>query len=67
MYINFQQIRVIRSVKIVHTNILANNRKSQKFARENNTKKNRLTPRNRISFKFEHFSQYHNNIGHAKL
>ena len=34
MDINFQQIRVIRSVKTVHTNIFANNRKLQKIARE---------------------------------
>ena len=37
MYINFQQIRVIRSVKTMHTNIYANNRKLRKFATTNNT------------------------------
>ena len=31
MYINFNQIRVSRSVKTVHTNILANNRKLHKL------------------------------------
>ena len=37
MYINFQQIWVSRSVKTVHTNILANNRKLHKFATTNST------------------------------
>ena len=32
MYINFQQNRVSRSVKTVHTNLFANNRKLHKFA-----------------------------------
>ena len=32
MYINFQQNRVSRSFKTVHTNIFANNRKLHKFA-----------------------------------
>ena len=32
MYINFQQIRVSRSVKTLPTNIFANNRKLRKFA-----------------------------------
>ena len=36
MYTNFQQMRVIKSVKTVHTNIFVNNRKLQKFAREKN-------------------------------
>ena len=31
MYINFQQNRVSRSVKTMHTNIFANNRKLHKF------------------------------------
>ena len=35
MYINFQQIRVSRSVKTVFTNIFANNRKLHKFATTN--------------------------------
>ena len=35
MYINFQQNRVSRSVKTVHTNIFANNRKLHKFATTN--------------------------------
>ena len=35
MYINFQQIRVSRSVKTVHTNLFANNRKLRKFATTN--------------------------------
>ena len=35
MYINFQHIRVSRSVKTVHTNILANNRQLHKFATTN--------------------------------
>ena len=34
MYMNFQEIRVIISVKTVYTNIFANNHKLQKFARE---------------------------------
>ena len=32
MYINFQQDRVSRSVKTVHTNLFAKNRKLHKFA-----------------------------------
>ena len=32
MYINFQQNRVSSSVKTVHTNLFANNRKLHKFA-----------------------------------
>ena len=32
LYINFQQNRVSRSVKTVHTNLFANNRKLHKFA-----------------------------------
>ena len=32
MYMNFQQNRVSRSVKTVHTNLFANNRKLHKFA-----------------------------------
>ena len=36
MYINFQQNRVSRSVKTVHTNIFANNRKLYEFATTNN-------------------------------
>ena len=32
MYINFQQNRVSRSVKNVHTNLFAKNRKLDKFA-----------------------------------
>ena len=32
MYVNFQQNRVSRSVKIVHTNLFANNRKLHKIA-----------------------------------
>ena len=35
MVVNFQQIRVSRPAKIVHTNILANNRKLHKFATTN--------------------------------
>ena len=35
MYINFQQIRVSRSVKTVLTNIFANNRTLHKFATTN--------------------------------
>ena len=32
MYINFQQNQASRSVKIVHTNLFANNRKLHKYA-----------------------------------
>ena len=32
MYINFQQNQVSRTVKTVHTNLFANNRKLHKFA-----------------------------------
>ena len=35
MYFNFQQKQVSRSVKTVHTNIFANNRKLHKFATTN--------------------------------
>ena len=35
MYINFQQNRVCRSVKTVHTNIFAKNGKLHKFATNN--------------------------------
>ena len=35
MYVNFQQTQVSRSVKTVHTNIFANNRKMHKFATTN--------------------------------
>ena len=35
MYVNFQQNRVSRSVKIVRTNIIAKNCKSYKFATAN--------------------------------
>ena len=35
MYIKFQQNRVSRSVKTVHTHILANDRKLHKFATTN--------------------------------
>ena len=41
MYINFQQNHVSRSLKTVHTNIFANNRKLHKIATTNsNIKKN---------------------------
>ena len=44
MYINFQQNRVIRSFKTVHTNLFANNRKLHTFATCNqNFKKSRLS------------------------
>ena len=43
MYINFQENRVSRSVKIVHTNLFVKNRKLHKFARYNlNFEKSRL-------------------------
>ena len=43
MYINFQQNQVSRSVKTVHINLFAKNRKSPKFATTNsNFEKNRL-------------------------
>ena len=35
MYVNFQQTRVSRSVKTVHINKFANNRKLHKFATTN--------------------------------
>ena len=35
MYINFQQNRVCRSVKTVHTNLFTKNRKLHKFAATN--------------------------------
>ena len=35
MYINFQQIRVSKSVQTVHTNIFTNNRELHKFATTN--------------------------------
>ena len=40
MHINFQQNRVCRSVKIVHTNLFAKNRKLHKFAITNNNFEN---------------------------
>ena len=44
MYINFQQNRVNRSVRIVHTNSFAKNRKLHKFANTNsNFKKSTLS------------------------
>ena len=58
MYINFQQIRVIRSVKTVHTNIFANNRKLQQDAREVMrvvffcTRKTYLYAQNEISYEY---------------
>ena len=37
MYFNFQQNRVSKSVKSVHTNLLAKNRKLHKFATTNSS------------------------------
>ena len=42
MYINFQQNWVSRSVKTVHTNLFANNRKLHKFATTNNNFEKKL-------------------------
>ena len=64
MYINFQQNRVSRSVKTVHTNLFANNRKLHKFATCNtNFKKsilsdmNHLIPHIYADFKINRFSR----------
>ena len=43
MFINFQQNRVCRFVKTVHTNIFAKNSKLHKFANTNSTLKNNLS------------------------
>ena len=42
MYIHFQQIRVSRSVKTVHTNVFANNCKLHKFATTNGSIEKKL-------------------------
>ena len=52
MYINFQQNRISRSVKTVHTNIFATNRKSYTYATTNSIFLNCL-----ISY-FRHASSY---------
>ena len=49
MSINFQHNRVSRSVKTVHTNIFANNRKLHRFATSNsNFKKSLLSDMNHL-------------------
>ena len=42
MYIDFQQNRVCRSVKTVHTNLFAQYRKLHKFATTNNNFKKKI-------------------------
>ena len=56
MYINFQQNRVSRSIKTVHTNIFAKNRKLHKMATTNsNFEKKRY---------FRHASSYNVHVYH---
>ena len=59
MYINFQQNRVSRSVKTVHTNIFAKNRKLHKFATTNSNieKKNISDMHHRIMYMYINFQQ----------
>ena len=64
MYINFQQNRVSRSIKTVHTNLLAKHRKLHKVATCNSHfEKSRLTgmncPHSRHSSRFGDQSHYH--------
>ena len=65
LYINFQQNRVGRSIKTVHTNLLAKHRKLHKFATCNsNLEKSRLSaghaiPHNRQSGRFLDQSAYY--------
>ena len=63
MYIIFQQIRVSRSVKLVLTNIFANNRKLHKFATTNsNFKKNIISDmHHRVTYMYINFQQ--NQVG----
>ena len=58
-YINFQQIRVCRSVQTVHTNIFANNRKLHQFATSNSNfeKINYLDMHHRITNMYINFQQ----------
>ena len=58
-YINFQQNRVSRSVKKVHTNIFANNRKLHKFANTNSNLKKKFFSdiHHRITYVYINFQQ----------
>ena len=60
MYINFQQNRVSRSVKTVHTNLFENNRKFQKFATTNsNFEKKKIISdmHHHVTYMYIHFQQ----------
>ena len=59
MYIDFQQNRVCRSVKTVHTNLLAQYRKLHKFATTNSNfeKKNFLDMHDHKSYMYINFQQ----------
>ena len=59
MYINFQQVRVSRSVKTVLTKIFANNRKLHKFATTNSNieKKKNSDMHHRIMYMYINFQQ----------
>ena len=54
MYINFQQNQVSRSLKTVHTNIFANNRKLHKIATTNSSIE-------KIDY-FRHVSKYNEHV-----
>ena len=60
MYINFQQNRVSRSVKTVHTNLFANNRKLHKFATTNSNFEKKLMisdMHHRVTYMYNSFQQ----------
>ena len=65
MYINFQQNQVSRSLKTVHTNIFANNRKLHKIAITNkNIEKKMIISEmhHRITYVYINFQQIRVNI-----
>ena len=66
MYINFQQNRVSKSVKTVHINLFAKNRKSPKFATTNsNFEKSIISDvRHRKTYMYIIFQQDHSNRAH---
>ena len=64
MYINFQQNQVSRSLKTVHTNIFANNRKLHKIATTNSNIGKMIISEmhHRITYVYINFQQIRVNI-----
>ena len=69
MYINFQQNQVSRSLKTVHTNIFANNRKLHKIATTNSNIEKMIISEmhHRITYVYINFQQIRVNIDQSKL